>query len=77
MATTILIVEDHEAVRKALRDWLEEVFPQYGVIDAASGEEAMALLRVESPRLVGMDLGLPGMTGIEATRQIKVTMPST
>jgi DNA-binding NarL/FixJ family response regulator len=72
----ILIVEDHDAVRRALRDWLEVEFPQYRVIEVASGEEAIALTRSESPRLVVMDITLPGMSGIEATRQIKAILPS-
>ncbi|MBC8248786.1 MAG: response regulator transcription factor [Anaerolineales bacterium] len=76
MPATILIVEDHDAVRKSLRDWLEVEFPQCRVIEAASGEEAIALIRIESPRLVVMDISLPGMSGIEATRQIKAALPS-
>ena len=76
MSATILIVEDHDAVRRALRDWLEVEFPQCRLIEATSGEEAMALVRSESPRLVVMDITLPGMSGIEATRQIKATSPS-
>jgi len=76
MTATILIVEDHDAVRKSLRDWLEVEFPQYRVIEATSGEEAIALIRIESPRLVVMDITLPGMSGIEATRQIKAALPS-
>jgi len=77
MTATILIIEDHEAVRRSLRDWLEVEFPQSRVIEAASGEEAIALTRVESPRLVVMDISLPGMSGIEATRRIKAALPST
>jgi len=77
MTATILIVEDHEAVRRSLRDWLDVEFPQCRVIEAASGEEAIALIQVESPRLVLMDISLPGMSGIEATRQIKAALPST
>jgi DNA-binding NarL/FixJ family response regulator len=73
---TILIVEDHDDVRRALRDWLALEFPQYRVIDAANGEEAIALVRIESPRLIVMDIRLPGMNGIEATRQIKASVPS-
>ena len=76
MTATILIVEDHDAVRKSLRDWLGVEFPQCRVIEAASGEEAIALIRTESPRLVVMDISLPGMSGIEATRQIKAALPS-
>ena len=76
MPATILIVEDHDAVRRSLRDWLEVEFPQCRVIEAASGEEAIALIRIESPRLVVMDISLPGMSGIEATRRIKAALPS-
>ena len=76
MTATILIVEDHDAVRRSLRAWLEVEFPQCRVIEAASGEEAIALIRTESPRLVVMDISLPGMSGIEATRRIKATLPS-
>lgn len=77
MPATILIVEDHDAIRVALRDWLKIKFPRCRVIQAASGEEAMALIRVEPPQLIVMDIGLPGMSGIEATRQIKADLPST
>jgi two-component system invasion response regulator UvrY len=76
MPATILIVEDHDAVRRSLRDWLKVEFPQCRVIEAVSGEEAMALTQIESPHLVVMDITLPGMSGIEATRQIKATLPS-
>ena len=76
MTATILIVEDHDAVRRSLRDWLKVEFPQCRVIEAASGEEAIVLIQVESPRLVVMDISLPGMSGIEATRQIKAALPS-
>jgi DNA-binding NarL/FixJ family response regulator len=76
MPATILVVEDHDDVRRALRDWLEAEFLQCCVIEAASGEEAIALTGIESPTLVIMDIRLPGMSGIEATRQIKATLPS-
>jgi len=76
MAATILIVEDHDAVRRSLRDWLELEFPQCRVIEATSGEEAVALIQTQSPRLVVMHISLPGMSGIEATRQIKAALPS-
>jgi DNA-binding NarL/FixJ family response regulator len=73
---TILIVEDHDAVRRSLRDWLEAVFPQYGFVEAASGEEAVAIAQARSPRAVIMDIALPKMSGIEATRRIKATVPT-
>jgi DNA-binding NarL/FixJ family response regulator len=75
MSTTILIVEDHDDVRRAMRDWLEVAFPQCRVIEAGSGEEAIVMARVESPRLVIMEIRLPGMNGIETTRQLKAALP--
>jgi len=77
MQPTILIVEDHDAVRRLLREWLETVFPQCRVIEAASGEEAITIAQAESPRVVVMDIGLQQMNGIEATRRIKAAVPST
>ncbi len=75
MTATILIVEDHDTVREALRDWVEVEFPQCRVIEAATGEEAIALTRIESPCLIVMDIRLPGINGIETTRQIKAAFP--
>jgi DNA-binding NarL/FixJ family response regulator len=51
-------------------------FPGCRVIEANSGEEAIVLTINESPRVVVMDINLPGMNGIEATRQIKAALPS-
>lgn len=77
MPATILIVEDHDEVRTSLRDWLKIEFPQCRVIEAASGEEAIALVKTEPSNIVVvMDITLPGMNGIEAARQIKAILPS-
>jgi DNA-binding NarL/FixJ family response regulator len=73
----ILIVEDHDGVRQSLREWLELVFPQYHLVEATSGEEALTLAQSISPRVVIMDIGLPGMNGIEAAQDIKKAAPST
>ena len=75
MPATILIVENHIAVRKALRDWLQAEFPRFRVLAVASGEEAIALARDESPRLIVMEVRLAGMNGIETTRQFKAAWP--
>lgn len=76
MAETLLIVEDHDAVRRGLRNWLKVEFPDCRVIEAASGEEAVVLTRTESPQLVIMDIRLPGMNGLEATQRIKANVPT-
>ena len=77
MRQTILIVEDHPGVRQSLREWLALSFPHYELLEATSGEEAVTKAQASSPCLVIMDIGLPGITGIEATESIKKTMPDT
>lgn len=66
---TILVVEDEEHIRELLRYNLEK--EGYGVKEAASGEEALQLIRKEPPDLVLLDLMLPGMDGLEVCRRLK------
>jgi DNA-binding NarL/FixJ family response regulator len=74
---TILIVEDHDAVRASLRNLLEASFADFQYLEAATGEEAMALVRSHRPEIVLIDIGLPEMSGIETTRHIKAEVPKT
>lgn len=74
---SILIVDDHEVVRKGLRGYLETL-PEFNVIgEAASGEEALALVAEYIPDVVLMDLIMPGMDGVETTRRVKKISPRT
>jgi CheY-like chemotaxis protein len=66
---TILVVEDNEFSRDALSRRLER--RGYRVVLAVDGEEAIQLGRDEQPDLILMDLGLPVVDGLEATRQLK------
>jgi DNA-binding NarL/FixJ family response regulator len=77
MNHNILIVEDHVIVRQSLREWLELSFPHYQLLEATSGEEAVTMAQTLNPRLVIMDIGLPGMSGIEAAQSIKAALPDT
>ena len=77
MSPHILIVEDHQGVRQSLREWLELSFPGYRLLEATSGEEAVILAQAMCPCLVIMDIGLPGMSGIEAAQGIKAAVPAT
>jgi DNA-binding NarL/FixJ family response regulator len=67
---TILITDDHKLAREILAVLLNE-HPLFDVIGlAGSGEEAIALVRQINPDIVLMDINLPGINGIEATKQI-------
>ncbi len=73
----VLIVDDHRVVRQGLRDFLELQDDIEIVGEAASGEEGVKIARDTLPDVVLQDLVLPGIDGIEATRQIKAVSPST
>lgn len=66
---TILVVEDNEPSRDALARRLER--RGYTVVLAGDGQQAVTVARAASPDLILMDLGLPGIDGWEATRQLK------
>lgn len=75
--TSILIVDDHEVVRNGVRAYLETL-PEFHVVgEAASGEEAIALVTEYVPDVVLMDLIMPGMDGVETTRRVKSISPRT
>ncbi len=74
---TLILVDDHEVVRKGIRAYLDTLSDFRVVAEAASGEEAVPLVAEHIPDVVLMDLILPCMDGIETTRQIKKVSPRT
>jgi DNA-binding NarL/FixJ family response regulator len=75
IAKTIMIVEDHSAVSVLLQQYLRVEFPGHRFISASRGDQAVGLVAAENPDLVVMDIQLPGINGIEATRKIKAAHP--
>ncbi|WP_119066537.1 response regulator [Aggregatilinea lenta] len=73
----VLLVDDHQMVRQGLIFFLSTQPGIEVVGQAASGEEALALVQALSPDVVLMDIVLPGLDGIEALHQIGKTHPST
>ena len=76
-AVRVLIVDDHALFRRGLQMVLENE-PGVDVVgEAGDGQEAVALAEKTTPDVVLMDVRMPKHSGIEATRAIKATMPST
>jgi NarL family two-component system response regulator LiaR len=74
---TVLLVDDHSVVRQGVRAFLE-VQPDVSVVgEAESGAESVRLAQELIPDVVLMDLVMPGMDGVEATRLIKRVSPRT
>jgi two-component system, NarL family, response regulator LiaR len=74
---TVLIVDDHEVVRQGLRASLEARADFVVVAEAESGEAAVRLASEHVPDVILMDLVMPDMDGVEATRQVKTISPRT
>jgi NarL family two-component system response regulator LiaR len=74
---TVLIVDDHKVVREGVRAFLETQ-PDITVVgEAASGEAAVDLVAEHAPDVVLMDLVMPGLDGVDATRLVKQASPRT
>jgi len=74
-AITVMIVDDHEMVRRGACSYLEAQPDISVVAQASSGEEAVKLAQEFIPDVVLMDLVMPGMDGVEATRKVKSISP--
>lgn len=77
MPTTILIVDDNQGVRNVLTRILQKGREFRVVGEAEDGSEALELARALSPDLILMDLAMPRVNGLEATRKIKAERPGT
>jgi DNA-binding NarL/FixJ family response regulator len=72
---TVLLVDDHALVRKGFRRMLEDDATIAVVGEASDGNDAVKLAIELKPRVTVMDCALPGISGIEATRQIRAKLP--
>jgi DNA-binding NarL/FixJ family response regulator len=73
----VVLADDHAVVRKGIREFLEESREIQVVAEAIDGYEAVRLTGEHRPQVAVLDIQMPGMTGIEATRQIKAAFPAT
>lgn len=72
---SVLIVDDHDGVRAAVRDWLSATYPGLRMHEARDAEEALRAAEHARFDIVLMDIGLPGINGVEATRRLRDKFP--
>jgi DNA-binding NarL/FixJ family response regulator len=73
---SVLVVEAHDEMRCALRDWLLTSFPPLRLCEARSMEDALTLAGQASLDLILVNLELPGRNGIEAARALRQRQPA-
>jgi DNA-binding NarL/FixJ family response regulator len=72
----ILLVDDHAAVSKRIRELLASTVPYAEMVAVSSGEEGLALLGQQSFDLVLLDLRLPGCGGIDVLKELRASKPN-
>ena len=77
MPVTILIIESRDSLRRALRDWLEVMFAECHVLEAADIAEAITAAQAGLPQVVIADLGFPNASDLEAIAHFKALFSAT
>lgn len=73
----ILIVEEHSFLRRALRRWLETMFPECQVIEAANGQQAIVAAEASLPDVILLDIYLSGLSSLETRASLMTILPTT
>jgi two-component system invasion response regulator UvrY len=71
----VLLVDDHPVIRQGIRRILTNAFTDLDVAEAETGEQAIALCATDIWDLVVLDLSLPGLSGLEVIRDIRLVQP--
>ncbi len=77
MSIKVAIVEDDRKAREIFADWVNRTEGFKCISDHESAEDALATLPSLEPKVVFMDINLPGMNGVECVRRLKVLLPET
>lgn len=73
---TILIIEDYTVLRRALRGWLEAVFPTYQIIEAVNHAEAFTPAQAQAPDVAIMSFGSLDGSNLQTVHQLKAHLPT-
>lgn len=76
MNTTILLVDDSRVARLMTRKIIETAHPDWTIVEACCGEEALEEAAKTAPKFVVLDINMPGIGGIETARRMKIVAPS-
>lgn len=71
MTQTLLVVDDSKVSRMMIKAKVQQLQPTWTLLETASGEEAVAMVRVSAPDFITMDVNMPGINGFEAVQQIR------
>jgi len=71
MSRTLLIVDDSKVSRMMIRAKVAQLQPDWTIMEAGNGDEAVALVRASAPDFITMDVNMPGINGFEAVEQIR------
>lgn len=77
MAHTLLIVDDSKVSRMMIRSKVSQLQPDWQIVEAGTGDEAVAMVRASAPDFITMDVNMPGISGFEAVEQIRAFNTST
>jgi len=76
LKSKILIVDDSRVSRMMIRGLVATLCPEWEIIEAATGDEAVALASSARPDFITMDINMPGMNGFDAVRLIQQSHPT-
>ena len=71
----VMLVDDHDLVRKGIRRLLDDTSGIKVIAEAPDGEQAIRQIRIKRPDVILMDISMPGIGGLEATRKITRVSP--
>ena len=73
---TVLVIDDSRMARMILRSVIEELRPEWTVVEAANADDALAEAEARPPDTITLDIGLPGMSGLELAAKLRQLYPS-